>query len=220
MNLEGCPYAVTPMALPDVPTVAAVEQQVFSLPWSASAFRYELAQNRSSEYLTLRYTPWEREPAQDSFRHLVQRLIGRGRRDPSLVGYGGFWFLIDEAHITTIGLRPEWRGRSLGELLLVSLIERALERGAATVSLEVRVSNAIAQSLYAKYGFKHVGTRKGYYSDNREDALIMTIEEAPSSTYQQHLEDLRARLCERLAVPSRPPASVDPSPRLPNRGRT
>jgi ribosomal-protein-alanine N-acetyltransferase len=131
---------------------------------------------------------------------MLHRVIGRGHRDPSLVGYGGFWFLIDEAHITTLGLRPEWRGRGLGELLLASLIERALERGALTVSLEVRVSNAIAQNLYIKYGFKHVGRRKAYYSDNREDADIMTIQDVTSRTFVRRFDQLRTRLCQRLAV--------------------
>ena len=126
-------------------------------------------------------------------------------QDALLLGYGGFWFLIDEAHITTLGVRPEWRGRGLGELLLISLIEGALERGALTVSLEVRVSNSTAQSLYAKYGFQRVGRRKAYYSDNREDADIMTITNVASSAYERHLSALRTRLRERLAASVTPP---------------
>jgi ribosomal-protein-alanine N-acetyltransferase len=218
MNLEGCPYSLASMQLEDLPTVAAIEQTVFSLPWSATSFRYEITQNSSSEYVTLRYRPRLRTPAPESVGGLLRRLVGTRRQDASLLGYGGFWFLIDEAHITTLALRPEWRGRRLGELLLVSLIERALARGAMKVSLEVRISNVVAQSLYTKYGFQTVGQRRDYYSDNREDAYIMTVERIDLAEYQGRFEalcnDLRTSLLREGDLPLERPlpgeASANP----------
>ena len=200
MNLDGLPYAVVPMELADVPTVSQVEQIVFTLPWSATAFEYELRHNRASEYLVLRHLPLVgesgggRRPARG-----VGQLLKRSRMDSSVLGYGGFWVRPGEAHICTLAVRPEWRGRGLGELLLVSLIERALERRAEVATLEVRVTNSTAQNLYRKYGFRRVGTRKGYYSDNGEDALMMATPSMVSPEYQEHLARLKSRLRDRLA---------------------
>jgi [ribosomal protein S18]-alanine N-acetyltransferase len=106
--------------------------------------------------------------------------------------------MVDEAHICTLAMRAEWRGRGLGELLLLSLIEQAIEHQAAVVTLEVRVSNLRAQSLYTKYGFAFVGERKRYYSDNQEDALIMTTAPVTSEDYARLLGAHRAALAQRL----------------------
>ena len=200
MNLDGLPYAVAPMELADVPTVSQVEQIVFTLPWSATAFEYELRHNRASEYLVLRYLPLVGKPG--GGRGLLARGVGQLRKgskmDSSVLGYGGFWMRPGEAHICTLAVRPEWRGHSLGELLHVSLIEWALERGAEVATLEVRVTNSTAQNLYRKYGFRRVGTRKRYYSDNGEDALMMMTPSMVSAEYQQHLARLKSRLRDRL----------------------
>ena len=92
-----------------------------------------------------------------------------------VIGYCGVWIVIDEAHITNIALLPEYRGRKLGEALLRKIIEVAIERGAKTMTLEVRMSNMIAQSLYRKLGFQGGAIRKRYYTDNQEDALVMWV---------------------------------------------
>ena len=205
MNLNGLPYALQTMALKDVPIVSAIEQRVFSLPWSTTAFRYELRHNLTSEYLVLRYLPWAVQPKRTLW-HPIRRFLKESRADASLLGYGGFWVVLDEAHICTLALRPEWRGRGLGELLLVSLIERAIIRQAQIVTLEVRASNTVAQNLYSKYGFEVMGRRKRYYSDNREDALIMTTGSIVAPDYQARLEALVALLREKLS------RSVDPPP--------
>jgi len=199
MNLEGLPYAVAPMELEDVPTVSQVEQVVFTLPWSATAFDYELRYNPASEYLVLRYLPWAGKSwAERVLPRRFAQLLPRPRTDPSLLGYGGFWISPEEAHICTLALRPEWRGRSLGELLLTSLLERAHEGKAPVVTLEVRVTNTAAQKLYVKYGFKQTKRRKHYYSDNGEDALVMTSPPMASAAYQEHLAGLRELLRRRL----------------------
>jgi [ribosomal protein S18]-alanine N-acetyltransferase len=212
MNLDGLPYLLAPMVVEDVPTVSAVERIVFTLPWSSSAFTYELRNNPSSEYLVLRYVPWAgKYRGGGILSRSVRRLFRPEENDLSLLGYGGFWMMIEEAHICTLAMRPEWRGRGLGELLLASLIERALARHAEVVTLEARVTNIRAQNLYVKYGFKIVGHRKGYYSDNGEDAVIMTTEPVISAEYQERFRQLTQSLHERLlGQPDVPPVMEQP----------
>jgi ribosomal-protein-alanine N-acetyltransferase len=106
--------------------------------------------------------------------------------------------MVDEAHITTIAVRPQFRGRGLGELLLVALAEIAYDINARWLTLEVRVSNNVAQTLYRKYGFKPAGIRQRYYSDNQEDALIMWTDEIRSPEWRGRFLDLRAALRTRL----------------------
>jgi ribosomal-protein-alanine N-acetyltransferase len=109
------------------------------------------------------------------------------------------WILYDEAHITTIGVSPEYRGRGLGELLLIDVFEQAVARNAEWVTLEVRVSNSSAQALYEKYGFTRQGVRRRYYSDNGEDAYIMWSASLRLPEYRARFAELSARLRERLA---------------------
>jgi ribosomal-protein-alanine N-acetyltransferase len=116
----------------------------------------------------------------------------------SVVGYAGLWLMVDEAHITTIAVHPRFQGRGIGELLLLGLTDHAIGIGAKWLTLEVRISNEVAQALYRKYTFKEMGVRKGYYSDNREDALVMWTERLDSPQFLQALERNRARHAERL----------------------
>lgn len=200
MNLDTLPYAVEPMRMRDIPTVHHIEERVFSLPWSTTAFSHELLYNKASEYLVLRYMPRaETCDGSSNATHRRRRLVSSPRRlDRTLLGYGGLWMMVDEAHICTLALREQWRGRGLGELLLVSLIEVAMGCNAALVTLEVRVSNCIAQSLYRKYGFETVGYRRRYYSDNGEDAHIMSTDDIAAPAYQAAFERRRKVLLQRL----------------------
>ena len=116
----------------------------------------------------------------------------------SIIGFAGLWLMVDEAHITTIAVHPDFRGRGLGELELASLIDIAAQIGAKWVTLEVRVSNYVAQNLYRKYGFREAGMRHRYYSDNQEDALIMWTEEISSPSYVEQFQTLKAALFQRL----------------------
>lgn len=93
-----------------------------------------------------------------------------------LIGYAGSWRILDEAHITTIAVDPSYKRRKIGEALLHRIVEECLKYEVKYITLEVRVSNAAAVGLYEKYGFKSLGTRKGYYQNNNEDALIMWTE--------------------------------------------
>jgi ribosomal-protein-alanine N-acetyltransferase len=213
MNYEGLPYLVQPRQAADVDEVMRIERVAFPTPWSASAYRYELRHNDRATYFVVRsqlVTPSEvmhdRASEKGGWRGLVQRWLVSPKlwREPAstfrlpILGYGGFWIMADEAHISTIAVRSEHRRRGVGELLLVAMMDRATELNAEVMTLEVRVSNTTAQNLYRKYGFHQVGLRRGYYSDNREDALIMTTDPIISASFQGQLRRLRWALREKL----------------------
>ncbi len=165
----------------DVPEVVEIDRQSFPSPWPESAFYRELTENRLAHYFVLRDVPDE-----------------AGDRPGEIVGYVGLWVFHEEAHITTIAVRPGRRGRGYGELILLKAIEAAHRLGATYVTLEVRVSNTVAQRLYEKYRFGRVGLRKGYYSDTGEDALIMTVEGIDTLAYRRFLETRKAGLTARV----------------------
>jgi ribosomal-protein-alanine N-acetyltransferase len=121
-------------------------------------------------------------------------------RRGTVVGYAGLWFVLDEAHVTTIAVRPDQRGNGLGELLLIRLIELGVEAGAQRVTLEVRVSNEVAQGLYRKYTFKGEGIRRRYYSDDNEDALIMWSEPITTPEFRRQFLELKRALFRRMGM--------------------
>ena len=160
---------IAAMRVEDIPAVHAVERASFPVPWPAYAFRQELETNRLARYL-------------------VARVAGE------VVAYGGIWMMVDEAHVTTFAVLPEHRRAGIGSRLLLALMDLAVELAANVATLEVRITNADARRLYERFGFRPVGVRPRYYSDNAEDALIMTTEELPSVAMRERLERLRAEL--------------------------
>lgn len=136
------------MKLEDIEQISQIEKETFSTPWTKDAFHNELVHNQFSYYIVMEH-------------------------DGEIIGYGGMWTIMDEAHITNIALREQYRGQKLGELLMKGLMVKAIKLGMRRMTLEVRVSNGIAQKLYEKLDFRAAGVRKGYYTDNCEDALIM-----------------------------------------------
>ena len=158
--------SIRPMGPDDIPAVAALEERVFADPWSENAFREELATA--------------------SRRYLVAE---EGR---VILGYGGLLVVEDDAHIVTLAVEPGTRGRGLGTRLMLRLAEEALRAGAAHLTLEVRVSNQPAQSLYRRFGFETVGLRRHYYRD--EDALIMWALDIDSEGYRRRLTEIREGL--------------------------
>jgi ribosomal-protein-alanine N-acetyltransferase len=190
------------MTLADVPAVTALEKMVFSLPWSRHAFEHEVQHNPMAHFLVLLRAgePVASQGRSEQTPRAVFESAPLAPTPPALLGYGGFWLVIDEAHICTLAVHPGWRRRGLGQLLLVHLIERAAEANAALVTLEVRATNHIAQRLYAKYGFIRVGRRKGYYTDTGEDAIIMTTDRIYSAASQSRFRELKAALLERLTA--------------------
>jgi len=193
------PYVVEKMTLADVPAVAALEKTVFPLPWSAYAFEHELRRNPMAHFIVVR--PREPVMMQEETSSLSSKAGSKLELSPRLIlGYAGFWFIANEAHICTLAVHPDWRGQGLGELLLVHLIERAMEINAAVMTLEVRASNRVAQGMYRKYGFVQTGLHKGYYSDNHEDAVIMTTDPISSAAFQQRFQALKAFLWQKLTL--------------------
>src|SRR5215471_5764534 len=204
------------MTMSDVPRVIEIERLAYPSTWPPSAYRKELQENRWAHYIVLRDKHIAEEqmsaPVQGQERHrrffpltLLPVRPSSNVSTPSLasiIGFAGLWLMVDEAHITTIAMHPDFRRRGLGEFMLVSLIDIAYDINARWVTLEVRVSNYNAQNLYRKYGFREAGMRHRYYSDNQEDALIMWTEEIASATYTERFETLKAALFERLEIES------------------
>jgi ribosomal-protein-alanine N-acetyltransferase len=209
-------YVVRPMRFEDIDAVGEVERECFSTPWPSSAYRRELRDNRLGRYIVLvevrdpTATPPRAEPIADEQATGVRRAMGQLLRPfsrptssvmPSnerIVGFAGMWLMLDEAHVTTIGVKRELRGHGLGEILFATLLQIAIDVGAHRSTLEVRISNQSAQALYRKYGFHDEGVRRRYYSDNNEDALIMWSERLESPAFQKLYSELRADLARRL----------------------
>ena len=116
-----------------------------------------------------------------------------------IVGFSGLWMMADEAHITNLAVRRQYRGKGLGELLLLASIDLAAELKASFLTLEVRASNLVAQSLYNKYGFVQMGIRRAYYLDNHEDAIIMSTDSINAEPFQAQIRELREALKKKLA---------------------
>lgn len=162
---------IEPMTLGDLDAVHAIERASFFPPWPDDAYRNELTTNKLATYLV-------------------------ARMDGVVVGFAGIWIMVDEAHVTTFAVDPTWRRRGIGERLLVALLDISIARRAREATLEVRLSNMPARRLYEKYGFRPVGLRPRYYTDNGEDALIMTTEPLESAPMRERLARLRAELEE------------------------
>jgi len=193
------PYHIRPMRWEDVPSVMTIERESFPLPWSSYTYRHELTENTHSYYIVI-----QARMAGPDARPWWRRMLRPAT--PPIVGYGGFWLVTDEAHISTIAVSIQRRRRGLGELLLTAMIEQALGMSAALVTLEVRVSNRVAQNLYHKYRFVVTGTRSRYYRDNDEDAYIMTVEEVNSDGYRRWFKEAQDALWARLRADALPQA--------------
>ena len=172
------------MTFDDLPAVQAIERASFVTPWPNDAYRNELATNRLASYVV-------------------------ARAGDTIVGFAGLWVMVDEAHVTSFAVHPRWRRRGVGERLLLALIDIAVTRRAREATLEVRLSNMPARRLYEKYGFRPVGIRPRYYSDNGEDALIMTTDPLDTPALRARLAAIRVALDER---PIDPETMADPAP--------
>lgn len=147
------------MSTADLDEVMEIEEASFTSPWSLASFMHELLQNPRALYL-------------------VATSGGR------VVGYAGLWLIIDEGHITNIAVHPDYRRTGVAQRLIATLAEIGCSQGIKRFTLEVRVSNTPAQTLYNRIGFKPAGIRKGYYLDNHEDALIMWWDPAESDVFE------------------------------------
>jgi len=162
----------------DIARVAEVERESFSAAWPATAFQREISQNSAARYIVL--------------------AGGDNGKANEIIGFAGLWLMVDEAHVVTVAVGPRFRGKGYGRLLMHGLLEVARDHEMTVATLECRVSNTAARALYRQYGFYEVGVRPRYYSDNREDAVIMTTESLRSEPFERRLaaldEELRARI--------------------------
>jgi len=154
----------------DIRAVMRIEALSFTTSWPQSAFASELNDNKLAYYF-------------------VGRVPGG-----DIVAYGGIWVIVDDSHITTIAVHPDWRGKKYGEEMLVHLLHEATDRGASWITLEARESNEVAQNLYRKYGFTTVSTRRAYYSDNGENAVVMWAGNLRGELYRNRLATLEREL--------------------------
>jgi ribosomal-protein-alanine N-acetyltransferase len=141
-----------PMRASDLDAVQRIEQASFSTPWPAYAYRQEIETNRMAHYIV-------------------------ARAGSDVVGFAGIWLMVDQAHITTFAVDPDWRRKGVGSQMILALLRMSRTLGARNATLEVRLSNVAARRLYERFGFRPVGVRPRYYTDNGEDALIMTTDD-------------------------------------------
>lgn len=163
---------ITKMTKDDIEDVIAIEAEAYGEHhWSKSSF-YEEMNNNLAKYYAAKTESGE------------------------LVGYAGTWHIIDEGHITTIAVKNDYKRKHIGEAIIVKILEDCYQEKIKYLTLEVRVSNEPAIGLYTKYGFNSLGTRKGYYQDNNEDALIMWTEnifyDKFKSMFEKNRENLRS----------------------------
>lgn len=204
-------YHLRQMTLSDIPQVMEVERESFPTMWPPTAFKRELQQNRLAHYIVAvernhQYAEAPGRASEPPHRHGgVGRLLHNvlhneeaeslpppERRPELIIGFAGVWMLPDEAHLVSIAVRQSHRRLGIGERLLISAIEMAQRRGQAMVTLECRVSNEAALAMYEKCGFRQAGLRPRYYSDNHEDAYIMTASGIGAARYQSVLQDMKA----------------------------
>jgi ribosomal-protein-alanine N-acetyltransferase len=197
----------------DLDQVNEIDHEAFPTQWPPANYKQEL-QNKIAYYIVQcdstrflppsarlakrkksfisRLMPWVKKPAAPAAAPLP----------PSprhyITGFAGIWMMAGEGHITNIAVRQAYRGRRLGEQLLLATIDLGQSLDATFMTLEVRASNIVAQALYNKYGFMEMGVRKGYYLDNHENAIIMSTETLKAEAYQARLKELREALNKKL----------------------
>ena len=162
-------FRLGPMRAADLEAVQRIERASFATPWPAYAYRQELETNRLAHYIVAR--------------------VG-----DDVVGFAGMWMMVDQAHVTTFAVDPGWRRQGIGARMVLALLGMAVTLGARQATLEVRLSNLPARRLYERFGFRPVGVRPHYYTDNGEDALIMTTSDLDEPAMRARIERIAAEL--------------------------
>lgn len=188
------------MEMGDIPQVMDIERESFPTMWPQTTYRKEL-NNKLARYLVA-YEPIDEPPIQRPPAGGLSGLLRRLFNTPPptqerILGLVGLWCMVGEGHIVTIAVREAYRRQGIGELLIVAILEAARAAGQEGVTLEYRITNHGARKLYEKYGFTQVGVRARYYSDNQEDAVLMSTPPLRSSKFQrllaQRIGEQRAR---------------------------
>jgi ribosomal-protein-alanine N-acetyltransferase len=209
------PYRLRLIRREDITQVAEIDREAFSTQWPPTNYRHEL-QNSLAHYTVacddrgmVEETTTQVVPKKGlsglitGVRQLFRRSRFYGNEPPSrqyIVGFAGFWITSDEAHMTSIAVRESYHRQGLGELLLISNIDLAVQLKARIITLEVRASNTAAQALYSKYGFNQVGLRRGYYIDNKEAAVLMSTEDISAASFQSHFQQLKQAHSKKLSI--------------------
>lgn len=209
-------YVIRPMQTVDINQVTEVDREAFPTQWPPPNFKNDL-RNSVVRYLVAceqgnnpyRQTEVSKPKAGLSLQKVllkIRRLFDKehsfdqemdAQTAQVILGYASMWLMVDEAHLTSIAVRETYRRQGVGELLLIFIIDMSLQVNAQVVTLEVRESNLAAQALYEKYGFARVGMRRGYYSEDGEDAIIMTTEPITSAQYQVMFQELKREYVKR-----------------------
>jgi ribosomal-protein-alanine N-acetyltransferase len=197
-------YYVRKMRVSDIAQVNEIDREAFSTQWPPPNYKRELQNGLSHHVVVIddAFPGGADKPGGSSegafgiFSWIRRRfkLFYKQHAEAEVeyvAGFAGIWIIADEAHITAIAVREKYRGNKIGALLMAALSDLSIQLKARSITLEVRVSNKVAQNLYTKFGFKEVGLRRGYYTDNREDALLMSTEEIASASFQQRLAELK-----------------------------
>ena len=147
---------IRPMVEEDIPSVHELDKMSFSLPWSKRSLSYEVSQNAGAR-------TWVAEIEQAKAKRIIAMLV--------------LWLIIDEAHIATLAVHPDFRRRGVARAIMITALNAAFHEGAQSSYLEVRAGNHAALQMYTELGYKVVGSRSNYYHDNQEDALLLTLEQ-------------------------------------------
>jgi len=214
-------YYVRPMRKEDIAQVKEIDREAFPTQWPPPDYRHEL-QNLLARLIVVCdesktvAVPEVKSPQEKGISGLaskVRRLWHRerffGNELPTsgkqyVLGFASIWVMADEAHLTNIAVRKQYQHQGIGEWLLISIIDLAAKLKANFITLEVRASNTAAQSLYHKYGFTKVSVRPGYYTDNREDALLMSTESITSAPFQARLQQLKQAYSTKYGAVDKP----------------
>ena len=209
---KSLPCRIRRMCWDDITQVTEIDREAFPTLWPPFNYQHEL-QNRLAHYIVACN---EEETVEETRERGFPRLVSRVRQwfnqdyspgnGPPLsgkqyvIGFAGFWIMAEEAHITNIAVRRTYRRQGIGERLLISTIGLVTELNAQFITLEVRASNNAARNLYYKYGFTQVGLRRGYYSDNGEDGILMSTENIISPPFQALFQQLKQAHSTRWAI--------------------
>ena len=207
---------IRPMCQEDIAQVTEIDREAFFTQWPTPDYQRELKKPLAHHIIAsddavtgaVSRTKPAAKKGLPGFAIRLTRFFNRrfrsgGSSPPAsrhILGFAGFWMLADEAHITSIAVRKLHHRRGIGELLILCLIDLAIEHSASAVHLEVRASNTAAQELYLKFGFKGVGIRRGYYSDTGEDGILMALENLASGHFRTRLEWLRQAHSQRRGI--------------------
>ncbi|MFC1961791.1 ribosomal protein S18-alanine N-acetyltransferase [Chloroflexota bacterium] len=202
-------YSIRPMRKADISQIGIIDREAFPTQWPPPNYQHELELQLAHYVVAVdetRLSPEDPPQTPNTLENLFSRVgrwfrpagsAGWGAFPPAgqyIAGFAGMWVMVDEAHITNIAVRRQHQRRGLGKLLLISLVDAANRLSASHMTLEVRISNIAARRLYQSFGFQEVGIRRGYYLDNREDAVLMSTESMTSISFQEKFRSLKQTL--------------------------